>query len=729
MVFDDPADRLVSVAFTNVSTTDPQGFFQHPLNFVNTAPACALIALEPTVECDSFVTLGLECDRGGSTTDPDFDSTKFNTSGEVSGGWYNSAPSNGQGVPDANGRVMIARFSYKQNKNTSGDVCVFAQLAGSKDIVAFLLEPFDCSVPGGGLPASGSGTIWYVDDDPSATDGCCDDAASCNGWDDACPDLQLVLGNADLVSGHQVWVAEGTYRPTEMFDPPDARTATFAIPDDVGVYGGFEGTESTLQQRKKLFDTTILSGDIGVVGVASDNSYHVVMMGYDDNDAINVTLDGFKITAGNASAAAPPNRSAAGLLGIGLASSHIANCTFELNEAVCNAGGAEVTGGGLYTITDCTFRNNQARGAAGGLLARGGADFEIRGCKFESNSVLDAMGNPAGHAGGLFVSSSVLAPTATISKCQFIGNLAHSGGGAVVRGENVALIDCSFIANTAGGAEFPKASALFRGCAPVTVTNCLFAHNGPAPALESSSGCTVGADPLGCGLTWCLAVCNPDIPLGFDVTNSTFSDNAEAIKAFSPVVVENSTLWNNDAGISHVSTCDVSYSNVEGGVTSIGCSDGGGNIGELPAHEPTFSNLPGPDTTPGTSDDDFRTSSGSPGNDAGQNADVPPGVDKDLSGSPRFFDDEGAVDCEFLPGTCGTFPIVDMGAYEYGCNECQLDANGDGNIGAFDLAVVLGCWGPNVPGNGSCFCADANGDGSIGAFDLAVLLGSWGPCL
>ena len=140
IVFDDPTDRLISVAFTNVSTTDPAGFFQHPLNFVNTAPACALIALEPTVECDSFVTLGEECaDGDASTLDPDFDSTKFNTLGEVSGGWYNSAPSNGQGDPDANGRVMIGRFSYKQNKNTTGDVCIFTQLAGSNDIIEFLL--------------------------------------------------------------------------------------------------------------------------------------------------------------------------------------------------------------------------------------------------------------------------------------------------------------------------------------------------------------------------------------------------------------------------------------------------------------------------------------------------------------------------------------------------------------------------------------------------------------
>ncbi len=86
VVLDDPADRLMSVAFTNVSTTAQQGFFQHT-DGGNTAPACGAIALEPTLECDSFVTLGVDCfgSIDGSTLDPDFDSTGFNTSGEVSG--------------------------------------------------------------------------------------------------------------------------------------------------------------------------------------------------------------------------------------------------------------------------------------------------------------------------------------------------------------------------------------------------------------------------------------------------------------------------------------------------------------------------------------------------------------------------------------------------------------------------------------------------------------------
>ena len=54
---------------------------------------------------------------------------------------------------------------------------------------------------------------------------------------------------------------------------------------------------------------------------------------------------------------------------------------------------------------------------------------------------------------------------------------------------------------------------------------------------------------------------------------------------------------------------------------------------------------------------------------------------------------------------------------------CPWDLNGDETVGAFDLALVLGFWGPN-PGHPS----DINGDGEVGPLDLAFVLGNWGPC-
>jgi hypothetical protein len=55
--------------------------------------------------------------------------------------------------------------------------------------------------------------------------------------------------------------------------------------------------------------------------------------------------------------------------------------------------------------------------------------------------------------------------------------------------------------------------------------------------------------------------------------------------------------------------------------------------------------------------------------------------------------------------------------------ECIADLDGDGTVGAADLAILLGTWGPCA----GC-PADFNGDGIINAPDLAQLLGNWGPC-
>ena len=62
-------------------------------------------------------------------------------------------------------------------------------------------------------------------------------------------------------------------------------------------------------------------------------------------------------------------------------------------------------------------------------------------------------------------------------------------------------------------------------------------------------------------------------------------------------------------------------------------------------------------------------------------------------------------------------------AYLFDASACPWDLNGDGAVGPFDLALVLGFWGPN-PGHPS----DIDGDGEVGPFDLALVLGNWGPC-
>lgn len=64
---------------------------------------------------------------------------------------------------------------------------------------------------------------------------------------------------------------------------------------------------------------------------------------------------------------------------------------------------------------------------------------------------------------------------------------------------------------------------------------------------------------------------------------------------------------------------------------------------------------------------------------------------------------------------------------------CFADFDHNGQVEAFDLAVLLGTWGrcpdPCVPEEPSETCpADLDPNCDVGAFDLALLLGAWGPC-
>jgi len=59
------------------------------------------------------------------------------------------------------------------------------------------------------------------------------------------------------------------------------------------------------------------------------------------------------------------------------------------------------------------------------------------------------------------------------------------------------------------------------------------------------------------------------------------------------------------------------------------------------------------------------------------------------------------------------------------CGSCPTDVDDDGHTGPFDLAMLLGSWGPVTQ---DTVCLDADQNGGIEAFDLAVVLANWGPC-
>ncbi|HHJ50973.1 MAG TPA: hypothetical protein ENJ88_08760, partial [Phaeodactylibacter sp.] len=104
---------------------------------------------------------------------------------------------------------------------------------------------------------------WYVD--VSATG-----VQNGMSWEDAFRDLQEALDVA--ARGDEVWIAEGTYFPTTDND----RGRAFEMWGGIRLYGGFEGWETSPDQRDWQEHPTILSGEIGLPDDKLDNSFNLL---------------------------------------------------------------------------------------------------------------------------------------------------------------------------------------------------------------------------------------------------------------------------------------------------------------------------------------------------------------------------------------------------------------------------------------------------------------------
>jgi hypothetical protein len=241
-------------------------------------------------------------------------------------------------------------------------------------------------------------------------------------WQQAYTALQDALDAAQ--SGDEIWVAQGTYKPSIMIDPGDVRSAAFQLISGVGVFGGFNGTETHRRQRNWTLNTTILSADIGIEGDSADNCYHVFYHPVGLDLDASATLDGFTITGGNASGShGSVHGNGGGVNNDGNSSPTIINCVFLDNRA-------NSMGGGLYnsgdynhtdsttTIINCKFISNHA--AWGGGLGVCWSSPMIHNSMFLNNS--------ADWGGGVYFCSGV-AIGSVIANCTFFNNNANGGGG------------------------------------------------------------------------------------------------------------------------------------------------------------------------------------------------------------------------------------------------------------------------------------------------------------
>lgn len=121
--FDNAGDEILTSTAIGVTTTDINGFWQHPMG-TDLAPLDALIAIDNTLAYDSFVTVGAASTGmipGAFTVD--VDSAAFNNIGLLNGTWA-SLPGNPDAFAGGDSRVLLARLTVSQGEAVSGMISV-----------------------------------------------------------------------------------------------------------------------------------------------------------------------------------------------------------------------------------------------------------------------------------------------------------------------------------------------------------------------------------------------------------------------------------------------------------------------------------------------------------------------------------------------------------------------------------------------------------------------------
>lgn len=225
-------------------------------------------------------------------------------------------------------------------------------------------------------------------------------------WSNATGDLQGAIDELAALGGlGEVWVAAGTYSPTQQFEPNNPATLSFRMRDGISVYGGFPAdapdgltrTDLTSGEMPWIYaDKTILQGAnydgscqwTNNYWYPTSESYHVVWFAPVGNEAEftqRTILSGVTIQGGSAG----------------------------------TGSGTDLQGGGVYqrgaqtVLQNCVIRENRAQGNGGGVYLNGG---RIEGCLVFKNSSTETDG------GGIYVDTR-----GEVLRCMLTDNSAHNG--------------------------------------------------------------------------------------------------------------------------------------------------------------------------------------------------------------------------------------------------------------------------------------------------------------
>lgn len=304
-------------------------------------------------------------------------------------------------------------------------------------------------------------TVSAEDRDTVYVDQQADGAEDGTSWGDAHTELQDALEALEDIDTEEnpvdIWVAEGTYDPQPGADENNVdRTSTFKIREGINLYGGFDGSETDLNQRDWEAHETILSGQLLEEPdefLGETNAYTVISI---ESIGTEMILDGLIIEKGRSvdpedTDVAPQNRGG----GIYIANTkeeenlHVKHSSIHSNEARENGGGIYVSGdccsmSATIHLKNSNLTDNLAVNDGGGIYIDYYNTFIVKGGVL-SNNIAEENG------GAVYSGENT---NMRVNNTKIEENVAknRSGGGIYLRGRryNVEIESVEFKNNKAG---------------------------------------------------------------------------------------------------------------------------------------------------------------------------------------------------------------------------------------------------------------------------------------
>ncbi|MGO3707725.1 T9SS type B sorting domain-containing protein [Mesonia hippocampi] len=427
-------------------------------------------------------------------------------------------------------------------------------------------------------------------------------------------DITSALASAN--NNTDIWLKEGSYL---------INSTLIVGSDNLSLYGGFVGTETSLNQRNWQNNLTTFDGQ---------NSTKIMRINADD-----CILDGITFTNGFVTGSISTTNDGGGALRLAGDNTLVINCKFTNNTSQAERGGGAIFmwHGNNHTIDNCIFENNSntnASGNGGGAIHNWDDNVTFRNTSFINNF----SSTPGG---ALYTwTQDVL-----IENCIFEDNESNSYGGAIHSRSILSILNTEFTNNTSMG----RGGAIDNGNVLYVVNN-LFDGNS---SQNSYGGAIFNGKEI-------------------HITNATFTNNSDTALAHNAntacsTTIYNSIFYNNQAyssfpysDIAPTNTTDNSVKDFQNNILEGNPNGTNNSIGVNPLFiDPTNSN--------------YELQSSSPAIDIGSNAlynnisTIAINSATDLSGDTRVFN-----------------TIVDLGAYEYNtpitCTNIASPLNADTNV-------------------------------------------------